>query len=219
MFLKDNDSKKTKIWRKAGETKTMTTCRSFSKMSRKATRIQKKSFKMSTRRHQEIWRQKVQTRKNCQDKKPQKSVISLASFRKAQATKLRTYKKQDRSGLTPKALNELAEKVMKGSEMKLWFLKIESEAKSLKEIYNVGITIKWLKMELEKYDANDVFTIASKVIRDPRTDTLVPSRDAKKIDLCKRYNKVSLKTVVQNAQLYKETGQEWHLENSAPGEL
>jgi len=50
--------------------------------------------------------------------------------------------------------------------------------------------------------------------RDPRTDTLVPSRDAKKIDLFKCYNEVNLKTVVQNAQVYKETGQEWHLENS-----
>jgi len=98
--------------------------------------------------------------------------------------------------------------------MKLWFLKIESEAKSLKEIYDLSIMIKWLKMELKKYDADDVFTIASKVVQDPRTDTLVPSRDAKKIDLFKRYNKVSLKTVVQNARLYKETGQEWHLENS-----
>jgi len=126
----------------------------------------------------------------------------------AQATKSRTYKKQDRSGLTPKALNELAEKVMKGSEMKFWFLKIESEAKSLKEIYDLGITIEWLKMELEKYDAGDVFTIASKVVQDRRTDILVPSRDAKKIDLFKRYNEVSLKTVVQNARLYKETGQE-----------
>ena len=114
-------------------------------------------------------------------------------------TKSRTYKKQDRSGLTPKALNELAEKVMKGSEMKFWLLKIESEAKSLKEIYDLSITIKWLKMELKKYDADDVFTITSKVVRDPRTDTLVPSRDAKKIDLFKCYNEVSLKTVVQNA--------------------
>jgi len=68
----------------------------------------------------------------------------------AQATKSRTYKKQDGSGLTPKALNELAEKVMKGSEMKFWFLKIESEAESLKEIYDLGITIEWLKMELKK---------------------------------------------------------------------
>ena len=82
----------------------------------------------------------------------------------AQATKSRTYKKQDGSGLTPKALNELAEKVMKGSEMKFRFLKIESEAESLKEIYDLGITIEWLKMELEKYDADDVFTIASKVV-------------------------------------------------------
>jgi len=103
---------------------------------------------------------------------------------------------------------------MKGSEMKFRFLKIKSEAESLKEIYDLGITIEWLKMELEKYDADDVFTIASKVVRDPRTDTLVPSRDAKKIDLFKRYNEVNLKTVVQNARLYKETGQEWHLENS-----
>ena len=41
----------------------------------------------------------------------------------------------------------------------------------------------------------------------------MPSRDAKKIDLFKRYNKVSLKMVVQNARLYRETRQEWHLEN------
>ena len=131
----------------------------------------------------------------------------------AQATKSRTYKKQDRSGLTPKALSELAEKVMKGSEMKFRFLKIENEAESLKEIYDLGITIEWLKMELEKFDADDVFTIASKIVRNPSTDTLVPSKDAKKIDLFKKYNEVSLKTVVQNARLYKETGQEWHLEN------
>ena len=127
--------------------------------------------------------------------------------------KTRTYKKQDRSGLTPKALSELTEKVMKGSEMKFCFLKIENEAESLKEIYDLGITIKWLKMELEKFDANDVFTIASKIVQNPSTDTLVPSKDAKKIDLFKKYNEVSLKTVVQNARLYKETGQEWHLKN------
>ena len=48
--------------------------------------------------------------------------------------KTRTYKKQDRSGLTPKALSELTEKVMKGSEMKFHFLKIENEIKSLKEM-------------------------------------------------------------------------------------
>ena len=42
----------------------------------------------------------------------------------------------------------------------------------------------------------------------------MPSRDAKKIDLFKCYNEVSLKMVVQNARLYKETRQEWHLENS-----
>ena len=44
------------------------------------------------------------------------------------------------------ALHMLSEKVMKGSEMKFWFLKIESEVESL------GITIKWLKMELKKFD-------------------------------------------------------------------
>jgi len=102
---------------------------------------------------------------------------------------------------------------MKGSEMKFWILKIESEAESLKEIYDLGITIKWLKMELKKYDADDVFTIASKVVQDPRANTLVPLRDARKIDLFKCYNEVSLNTVVQNARLYKETGQEWHLKN------
>ena len=132
---------------------------------------------------------------------------------KAQVMKSRTYKKQDQSGLTPKALSELAEKVMKGSEMKFCFLKIENEAKSLKEIYDLGITIKWLKIELEKFDADDVFIIASKIVQNPSTDTLVPSKDAKKFDLFKKYNEVSLKTVVQNARLYKETGQEWHLKN------
>ena len=69
--------------------------------------------------------------------------------------------------MTPKALIELAEKLMKGSEMKFWFLKIESEVENLKEIYDLGITIKWLKMELKKFDADDDFTIASKVIRNP----------------------------------------------------
>ena len=56
---------------------------------------------------------------------------------------------------------------MKGSEMKFWFLKIESEVENLTEIYDLGITIKWLKMELKKFDADDDFTIASKVIRNP----------------------------------------------------
>ena len=68
-------------------------------------------------------------------------------------------------------------------------------------------------MELEKFDANDVFTIASKIVQNPRTDTLVLSKNAKKIDLFKKYNEVSLNTVVQNDQLCKETGQEWHLKN------
>ena len=50
----------------------------------------------------------------------------------AQSTKSRTYKKQDQSDLTPKAFNELAEKVMRDSEMKFQCLKIESEAENLK---------------------------------------------------------------------------------------
>ena len=102
---------------------------------------------------------------------------------------------------------------MKGREIKVRFLKIESEAESLKEIYDLGITIEWLKMELEKFDADKVFMIVSKVFQNPRIDTLVHSKYAKKIDLFKKYNEVSLKTVMQNAQLYKETGQEWHIKN------
>ena len=43
-------------------------------------------------------------------------------------------------------------------------LKIESKAECLKEIYDLGITIEWLKMELEKFDADDIFMIASKVV-------------------------------------------------------
>ena len=126
----------------------------------------------------------------------------------AQAMKSRTYKKQDWSGLTPKALSELAEKLMKDSEMKFHFLKMKMRPKVSRKVM-----IKWLKMELEKFDTDDVFTIASKIVQNPSTDALVPSKDAKKIDQFKKYNEVSLKTVVQNARLYKETGQEWHLEN------
>ena len=72
-------------------------------------------------------------------------------------------------------------------------------------------------MELEKFDADIIFPIASKVVWNPRTNTLVHLKDAKKIDPCtdpfKRYNEASLKTVMQNVWLYKETEQEWHPEN------
>ena len=44
--------------------------------------------------------------------------------------------------------------------------------------------------------------------------TLLCLQEMQRRYLFKRYNKVSLKMVVQKARLYKETGQEWHLENS-----
>jgi hypothetical protein len=88
----------------------------------------------------------------------------------------------------------------------------DTSTNDLQGIYNMGMLVQQYGHALHSQDMHDMFMIVDEFDLASKDD-LVPSKQAKLVDLLTSYNDLDLKTIKRNSAYVCEYGRDCHVEN------